>query len=87
MALPGAGSAAQLGAAGSVQRRGMFGSFGSGFGQIPVTEIVIILVAIALLAYVWRKGYLKSLANRFRKDPLPGGKDNDDDDDDEPVEK
>jgi len=85
MALPGAGSPQALsGAGGSTQRRGMFGSFGSGFGQIPVTEIVIILVAIALLAYAWRKGYLTSLRNRFRKDPLPKGKD---DDDDEPVEK
>jgi len=87
MALPGAGSSTQPGAAGSVQRRGMFGSFGSGFGQIPVTEIVIILVAIALLAYAWRKGHLTSLINRFRKDPLPKGKDDDGDDDDEPVEK
>ncbi|HEX3001502.1 MAG TPA: hypothetical protein VHN82_03905 [Methanoregula sp.] len=84
MALPGAGIPAQSGSGGSVQRRGMFGSFGSGFGQIPVTEIVIILVAIALLAYAWRKGYLRSIINRFRKDPLPEGKD---DDEDEPVEK
>jgi hypothetical protein len=85
MALTGAGSPQALsGAGGTTQRRGMFGSFGSGFGQIPVTEIVIILVAIALLAYAWRKGYLTSLRNRFRKDPLPGGKD---DEDDEPVEK
>lgn len=85
MALPGAGSPQALsGTGGSTQRRGMFGSFGSGFGQIPVTEIVIILVAIALLVYAWRKGYLTSLRNRFRKDPLPKGTD---DDDDEPVEK
>jgi NADH:ubiquinone oxidoreductase subunit 3 (subunit A) len=84
MAIPGAGSlSAQSGTGSTMQRRGMFGSFGSGFGQIPVTEIVIILVAIALLVYAWRKGYLRSLRNRFRKDPLPGGKD----DDDEPLEK
>ncbi|PKG33364.1 MAG: hypothetical protein CW742_03325 [Methanoregula sp.] len=85
MAIPGAGSLSSQSVTGStMQRRGMFGSFGSGFGQIPVTEIVIILVAIALLVYAWRKGYLSSLRNRFRKDPLPGGKD---EDDDEPVEK
>lgn len=85
MALSGAGSlTAQPGTGSSGQRRGIFGSFGSGFGQIPVTEIVIILIAIAFLVFAWRKGYLRSLANRFRKDPLPDGKD---DEDDEPVEK
>ena len=55
----------------------MFGSFGSGFGQIPVTEIIVILVVLAILIYAWRKGYFRSLMNRFRKDPLPK---NDDDD-------
>jgi hypothetical protein len=69
------------GASSSTQRRGMFGSFGSGFGQIPVTEIIIILVVLAILIYAWRKGYFRSLMNRFRKDPLPKK-----DDDDEPEE-
>jgi hypothetical protein len=77
-----AGSAtAPNGAAGtapgsSVNRRGgMFGSFGSGFSQIPVTEIVICLIAILALLVAWRKGLLKKLADKFRKkpdtDPLP----------------
>jgi len=48
-------------------RRGMFGSFGSGFNQIPVTEIVIILVAIIVLIIAWRKGLLKRISDRFRK--------------------
>jgi hypothetical protein len=71
-ALAGAGAAQGIpaGQAPSTQRRGMFGSFGSGFGQIPVTEIVLILVAIGALAIAWRKGYVKRLTDRFRKKPL-----------------
>ncbi len=57
------------------QRRGMFGSFGSGASQVPVTEIVVILLLLAGLAVAWKKGYLKSITDRFRKkpdaDPLP----------------
>jgi hypothetical protein len=79
--LPGAGVLqAASGSGGTVQRRGLFGSFGSGFSQIPVTEIVIILVILVILIFAWRKGYFRALANRFRKDPLPAG------DDDEPKE-
>jgi len=55
----------------SGQPRGMFGSFGSGFNQLPVTEIIIILIAIIALIVAWRKGLLKRLTNKFRKDPLP----------------
>jgi hypothetical protein len=51
----------------SSNRRGMFGSFGSGFNQIPVTQIVIILAAIVVLIIAWRKGYIKRLTDRFRK--------------------
>jgi hypothetical protein len=50
---------------------GMFGSFGSGFNQIPVTQIVIILVAIIALIIAWRKGLLKRFTNRFRKRSEP----------------
>lgn len=71
-------SGASAGAAG--QRRGMFGSFGSGLNQVPVTEIVIILVAIVALLIAWRKGLLRRLANRFRKDPLPDNDDNEPED-------
>lgn len=79
--LPG-GIPGQAPSAGSVssQRRGMFGSFGSGFGQIPVTEIVITLIAIVVVLIAWRKGLFARLRNRFRKDPLPK---NDDDDEDQ----
>jgi hypothetical protein len=50
---------------------GMFGSFGSGLNQLPVTEIVIILVVIVALVIAWRRGLLKRLADRFRKKPEP----------------
>ena len=75
-ALPGSAAINGAAAGASSQRRGMFGSFGSGFSQIPVTEIVIILIAIIVLIVAWRKGLLRRLTNRFRKDPLP---ENDDD--------
>ena len=51
----------------SNNRRGMFGSFGSGFGQIPVTEIVIGLIAVIALIIAWKKGLLKKLADKLRK--------------------
>jgi hypothetical protein len=51
------------------RRGGIFGSFGSGFSQLPVVEIVIILVAIIALLVAWRKGLLKRLADKFRKKP------------------
>jgi hypothetical protein len=75
----GFGSAAALnGAAGAASgtsniRRGggMFGSFGSGFNQLPVTQIVIILVAIIALIIAWRKGLLKRFTDRFKKKSEP----------------
>jgi hypothetical protein len=47
----------------------MFGSFGSGLNQVPVTEIVIILGAIIALVIAWKKGLLKRFMDRFRKKP------------------
>jgi len=79
-ALPGSAAANGAPAGVSGQRRGMFGSFGSGASQIPVMEIVIALIAIIALIVAWRKGLLKRLANKFRKDPLP---ENDDDEQDD----
>jgi len=70
-AMPGSPAMNNAPAGASSQRRGMFGSFGSGFSQIPVTEIVVILIAIVILIYAWRKGLLRRLTNKFRKDPLP----------------
>jgi len=81
-ALPGSGVVNGAAAGASSQRRGMFGSFGSGLNQVPVTEIAIILIAIIVLIIAWRKGLLKRLTNRFRKDPLP----EENDDNDEPGE-
>jgi len=71
MAFPGSPAASGAAAGASSQRRGMFGSFGSGFNQIPVTEIVIILIAVIAVIIAWRKGLLRRLANRFRKERLP----------------
>jgi hypothetical protein len=48
--------------------RGMMG-LGSGFNQLPVTQIAVILVAIIALLVAWRKGLLKPLTDRFRKKP------------------
>lgn len=53
----------------SNRRGGMFGSFGSGLNQVPVTEIVIILGAIIALVIAWKKGLLKRFTDRFRKKP------------------
>ena len=80
LALPDSAAMSGASVSASGQRRGMFGSFGSGFSQIPVTEIAIILIAIIALIVAWRKGLLKRLANKFRKDPLP---ENDDDEQDD----
>jgi hypothetical protein len=57
----------------SFNRRGggMFGSFGSGFNQLPVTQIVVILVAIIALIIAWRKGLLKRFTDRFKKKSEP----------------
>jgi hypothetical protein len=63
-----AGAAAGAAQGSSVNRRGgIFGSFGSGLGQIPVTEIVVCLIIIIALLVAWRKGLLKRLADKFRK--------------------
>ncbi len=56
-------------ASGPTNRRGMFGSFGSGLNQVPVTGIVIILIAIVALVVAWKKGLLKTVTDRFRKKP------------------
>lgn len=69
-ALPDAASGTRTGSSFN-QRGGMFGSFGSGFGQLPVIQIVIILIMIILLTIAWRKGLLKRVTDRFRKKPEP----------------
>jgi hypothetical protein len=53
------------------RRGGMFGSFGSGFNQLPVTQIAIILVAIIILIIAWRKGLLKRVKDKFQKKSDP----------------
>jgi hypothetical protein len=46
---------------------GMFGSFGSGFGQIPVVEILLVLVGGVAVVVAWRKGYFGQIRDRLRK--------------------
>jgi hypothetical protein len=68
----GQNGAAQAASGSSNYRRGgMFGSFGSGMNQLPVTQIVIILIAIIALIIAWRKGLLKRFTDRFRKKSDP----------------
>jgi hypothetical protein len=67
-AIPGAVAGGQM-ATGERRPGGMFGSFGSGMNQIPVTEIVIVLIVLITLAVAWRKGYLKPVTERFRRKP------------------
>jgi hypothetical protein len=55
--------------AGNRRNGGMFGSFGSGFGQLPVMEIVAILIAIIALVIAWRKGLLRRIREKFQKRP------------------
>lgn len=67
--LPGAtGPVGQQGIQSGNTRRpgGMFG-FGSGIGQIPVTEIAIVIVACIAVAVAWRKGYLSQAVEKVRK--------------------
>lgn len=46
---------------------GMFGSFGGGFAQIPVVEILLALIGCVAVAVAWRKGYLGKILTRVRK--------------------
>lgn len=43
--------------------------FGSGFSRIPVTEIVIVLVAGIAVAIAWKKGYFNTIAKKLRNRP------------------
>jgi len=48
-------------------RGGMGMSFGSGFGQIPVVEILLVIIGGVAVVVAWRKGYLGKIRDRFRK--------------------
>jgi hypothetical protein len=49
------------------RRPGGFFGFGNGIGKIPVTEIVIVVVAAVLVLVAWRKGYLARAAELITK--------------------
>ncbi len=65
----GAGASSPQGAAPSGNPRGGLMGFGSGISKIPVTEIVIVLVACIVVAFAWRKGYLDSVVKKIRDRP------------------
>jgi hypothetical protein len=65
--VPNAASGARSTSAINQRSGGMFGSFGSGFNQIPVIEIIVVLIAIIALVIAWKKGILKRLQDKFRK--------------------
>ncbi|RXE57042.1 hypothetical protein ABH15_02615 [Methanoculleus taiwanensis] len=44
----------------------MFGGAGSGFGQIPVLEIVLVVIGGVVLVVAWRKGYIGKIRDRVR---------------------
>ncbi len=46
---------------------GMFGSFGSGLSQIPVFEILLVIIGGVVVVVAWRKGYLGKIRDRIRK--------------------
>lgn len=73
-----AGTGAVQGAPGTMgqgspygQRPGGIFSFGSGLRQVPVIPIALILIAVIALVIAWRKGLLKRLTDRFRKNQDP----------------
>lgn len=70
-AMPNAAPGTRTGSSFSQRNGGMFGSFGSGFNQLPVIQIVIVLIVIIVFIIAWRKGLLKRIADRYRKKPEP----------------
>lgn len=44
-----------------------FGSFGSGFSHIPITEILLVIIGAVAVVTAWRKGYLGKIRDRFRR--------------------
>ncbi len=65
----GTGGQAQAGISGGPQVRtgGMGMSFGAGFAQIPVVEILLAIVGGVAVAVAWRKGYLGKIRDRLGK--------------------
>jgi len=70
MPASGAGSGVPQGMPSGNTRRpgGMFG-FGNGINQIPVTEIILVIVACIAVAVAWRKGYLAKAAEKIWNRP------------------
>lgn len=62
----GSGTETRIGAP-QVRTGGMGMSFGTGFGQIPVLEILLVIVGGAAVAVAWRKGYFGKIRDRIRK--------------------
>ncbi|NLB01467.1 MAG: hypothetical protein GX837_11045 [Methanomicrobiales archaeon] len=64
-----AGSGGQIPSGGSPQggRGGMGMSLGGGFSQIPVMEILLVVIGGVAVVVGWRKGYFGKIRDRFRK--------------------
>ncbi|WOF16860.1 hypothetical protein F1737_09250 [Methanoplanus sp. FWC-SCC4] len=55
-------------------RGGMMGGIGGGFSQIPVFEIIVIIIAGLVLVIAWRKGYVKKGSEALKKKITNGKK-------------
>lgn len=71
VSLSSAGQGSQAGTGGQVET-GISGgplgmSFGAGFAQIPVVEILLVIVGGVAVAVAWRKGYFRKIRDRVRK--------------------
>jgi len=65
----GSGGQISSGMTGSPQggRGGMGMSLGGGFSQIPIFEILLVVIGGVAVVVGWRKGYLGKIRDRFRK--------------------
>lgn len=46
--------------------KGMFGRLGAGFGEIPILEIVLVIIGGVVLVVAWRKGYIGKIRDRVK---------------------
>jgi len=54
------------GGSGRSPQGGMFGMSGAGFSQMPILEIVLVIIGGVVLVVAWRKGYIGKIRDRIR---------------------